>query len=171
MQGIVRSHRGGICLYSRPGKGTTFRVLFPALDAPLPEAPEHHTEGAGWKSHGLLLVVDDEAPIRDMAAIVLRRAGFEVLEAANGQEGVEALRFHGTDLRAVLMDISMPVMTGGEALPALRRIKPGIPVILTSGFDGEERVQLLLHEPNTQFLQKPYAASDLLACMREALGE
>ncbi len=172
MQGIVRGHRGGVWVYSRPGKGTTFRILFPALDAPLPAAPGLHAAGGeGWRSHGLLLVVDDEAPIRGMAATVLRRAGFDVLEAANGLEGVEALRFHGSDMRAVLLDISMPVMTGGEALPALRRIKPGLPIILTSGFDGEERVQRLLLEPGTLFLQKPYAASDLLGAMREVLGE
>ncbi len=171
MQGIVRGHRGGIWVYSRPGKGTTFRILFPALEAPLPASPGPHPAEAGWRSHGLLLVVDDEAPIRDMAATVLRRAGFDVLEAANGLEGVESLRFHGSDMRAVLLDISMPVMTGGEALPALRRIKPGLPVILTSGFDGEERVQRLLLEPGTLFLQKPYAASDLLGALRDALGE
>jgi CheY-like chemotaxis protein len=116
-------------------------------------------------------VVDDEEPIRIMASMVLRRAGFEVLTASHGQEGVEALRFHSRDLSAVLLDISMPVMSGGEALPALRRIRPGIPVILTSGFEGEEHLQDLLAEPRTYFLQKPYAAADLLALIRDALED
>jgi CheY-like chemotaxis protein len=137
----------------------------------LPAAPPHPAPSPGWTGHGLLLVVDDEEPIRIMASMVLRRAGFEVLTASHGQEGVEALRFHSRDLSAVLLDISMPVMSGGEALPALRRIRPGIPVILTSGFEGEEHLQDLLAEPRTYFLQKPYAAADLLALIRDALED
>ncbi|MBK8724763.1 MAG: PAS domain S-box protein [Holophagaceae bacterium] len=171
MQGIVRGHRGGIRLISEPGQGTTFRIVFPALEAPPHEIREAQPADADWKGHGVLLVVDDEAPLREMASLVLRRAGFEVLEAANGLDGVETLRVHAPQIRAVLLDISMPIMTGGEALPALRRIRPSLPVILTSGFDGEERVQQLLLEPGTLFLQKPYAAADLLGRMRDALGE
>jgi PAS domain S-box-containing protein len=169
MQGIVRGHKGGIWLSSRPGKGSTFRILLPALETQVPAAHPHPAAAPGWTGHGLLLVVDDEAPIRAMAATVLHRAGFEVLTAAHGEEGVEALRFHSRDLRAVLLDISMPVMTGGEAFPALRRIRPDIPVIFTSGFEGEEHLQDLLTQPRTSFLQKPYAAADLLALICEAL--
>jgi CheY-like chemotaxis protein len=65
----------------------------------------------------------------------------------------------------------MPVKGGGEALPALRRLRPGLPVLLSSGYEGEERVQRLLEEPGTRFLQKPYAAADLLGALRALLGE
>jgi CheY-like chemotaxis protein len=171
LQGIVRAHRGGITVESVPGEGTTFRVFLPALSAPAHAAPEAPAPGPGWTSAGRILVVDDEAPIREMAAWVLQRAGFEVRTAAHGQEAVELLGREAGGIRAVLLDLSMPVMGGGETLPALRALQPDLPVLLSSGYEGEERVQQLLREPATRFLQKPYASAGLLTALRELLGE
>ncbi|MFN8011497.1 MAG: PAS domain S-box protein [Holophagaceae bacterium] len=171
LQGIVRAHRGGITVESAPGLGTTFRVYLPALGMPAHAASEPPAADPAWTSTGRILVVDDEASIREMATRVLRRAGFEVATAAHGQEGVEALARQPGDVRAVLLDLSMPVMGGGEALAALRALSPGLPVLLSSGYEGESRVQQLLQEPATRFLQKPYTAPELLSAMRELLGE
>ena len=171
LQGIVRAHHGGVMVDSVPGGGTTFRVVLPALGAPAHPAAEPSPTGPGWTSAGRILVVDDEAPIREMAAWVLHRAGFEVLEAAHGQEALEVLGRGPQEVRAVLLDLSMPVMGGGETLPALRALRPGIPVLLSSGYEGEERVQQLLRQPATGFLQKPYASAGLLAALRDLLGE
>ncbi|MBL0211296.1 MAG: PAS domain S-box protein [Holophagaceae bacterium] len=168
IQGIVRGHKGGIWIYSLPGKGTTFRVLLPALGAPVAVADEASALPDGWRGSGLVLVVDDEEPIRTMAAAALKRVGFEVVEASDGQEGIEAFRRHAPELRAVLLDFVMPVMGGEAALEEMARIAPEVPVIFSSGYEGDSQGPDATG--NRPFLQKPYTIKELVAKLRDVVG-
>ncbi|MDE3244951.1 MAG: PAS domain S-box protein [Acidobacteriota bacterium] len=167
IQGIVRGHKGGIWIYSAPGKGTTFRVLFPALDAPVAAAVERAGPLDDWRGSGLVLVVDDEESIRIMAATALQRVGFDVLQAGNGREGIDVFRSHARQLRAVLLDLVMPVMGGEAALEEMLRIAPGVPVILSSGYEGDSRISGAAS--GRPFLQKPYTVTELVEKVRGAV--
>ena len=168
IQGIVRGHKGGIWIYSLPGKGTTFRVLLPALGAPVAVMAEASTMPDDWRGFGLVLVVDDEEPIRTMAATALKRLGFDVVEASDGREGIEVFRHHASELRAVLLDLVMPVMGGEAALEEMMHIAPEVPVILSSGYDGDSQSQGITN--GRPFLQKPYTIAELVEKLRNVVG-
>lgn len=168
IQGIVRGHKGGIWIYSVLGKGTTFRVLLPALGAPVAVATQAFIQPDDWRGSGLVLVVDDEAPIRAMTATALGRMGFEVVEASDGQEAIEVFRRHASALRAVVLDLVMPVMGGESALEEMMRIAPAIPVILSSGYEGDSPNQGLAS--GRPFLQKPYTITELIEKVRNVVG-
>lgn len=168
IQGIVRGHKGGIWIYSLPGKGTTFRVLLPALGAPVVVADAASTLPDDWRGSGLVLVVDDEEPIRAMAATALKRAGFDVVEASDGGEGIQVFRQHASELRAVLLDFVMPVMGGEAALEEMMRIAPDVPVIFSSGYEGDSQGPDITS--GRPFLQKPYTITELIAKLRDVVG-
>jgi CheY-like chemotaxis protein len=116
---------------------------------------------------GTVLLVDDEEMVRDMAAAMLTHLGFSVLEAKDGVEAVELFRQHQDEIRCVLCDLTMPRMNGWEALTALRKLAPDIPVILASGYD-EAQVMAGDHAEWPQvFLGKPYKLKGL----SDAIGQ
>ncbi len=168
IQGIVRSHQGGIWIESRLGEGTTFRVLLPALGTPVEVAAEVSAMPDDWRGSGLVLVVDDEEPIRAMTATALKRVGFDVVEAGDGREGIEVFRRHAADLQAVLLDLVMPVMGGEAALEVMMQIAPDVPVILSSGYDGDS--QGLGITNGRPYLQKPYTITELVEKVRSLIG-
>ncbi|MFZ3048843.1 MAG: ATP-binding protein [Desulfatirhabdiaceae bacterium] len=159
--GIVRAPHGAVMLESEPDRGSTFRVFFPLSDE---EAPNHSDKAAQIlevKGGGTVLVVEDGEMVRKMVVTMLTRLGFRVLEAKNGVEAVEIFRHHQEEIRCVLSDLTMPQMDGWETLMALRKLSPGIPVILSSGYD-EAHVMAGEHpeRPNA-FLGKPYHLKEL----------
>lgn len=170
--GIVRAHRGAVMVYSEPGRGTRFKILFPCperppidLDATLSRVAE------SWRGHGTVLVVDDEEPVREVAADLLRQLGFEVLAAASGAEGLELFRQHCDELRLVLLDLVMPEMDGAEVLREIRRQDPDARVLLTSGYHEREKIEEMLGSGAAGFLQKPFRAEMLVLRVRDALGD
>ncbi len=170
IQGIVRGHRGGIRVYSELGKGTTFKLIFPAGLDPVPVAARREEAGS-WRGSGTLLVVDDEEEVRTIAAALLQSLGFEVLLAADGQEALVAFRKAGGTIRAVLMDLTMPHMDGAETFRELRRLDPDCRVILTSGYNEQEAVHEFLGKGLAGFVQKPFLRDDLLRALRKALED
>ena len=125
VQGIVRGHKGAIHVSSSPGKGTTFHVLLPATDAhPTGSMAEQSTEEL--RGSGLILVIDDESIIRQTTQAILERFGYEVLVAANGELGVEAAKTNKDKLTAIILDLTMPVMGGEEALARIEKIAPSV---------------------------------------------
>jgi PAS domain S-box-containing protein len=173
-QGIVRSHKGGLRVYSEPDRGTTFKVLFPVAgetgnakkDVPAGDVP---SEGSERKGEGLILVADDEEAVRDVARLMLEGAGFSVVTVADGVEAVERYRALGDRVAAVVLDMTMPRMGGEDAFRELRRANPDVRVVLSSGYNEQETVNRFLGKGLAGFIQKPYRTKTLVEKIREAL--
>jgi signal transduction histidine kinase len=165
--GIVRAHRGGLKVTSAPGKGTTFQVLFPLAEAPdrclAPSSPELQSEGAGT-----ILVADDELVVRRTAKVGLEKSGYTVLLAENGLEAVKLFARESSRIAAVVLDVTMPVMDGREALTRLREIRSDIPVIASSGY-SEATARQQFGDDIAGFLQKPYTVARLNEVVRQVL--
>jgi len=114
--------------------------------------------------------VDDETDIRLTAGSQLQRMGLHVVEAADGREALREVERHGAALKLVILDLSMPRMDGAEALARIRETHPDLPVILSSGFDPNQRTPELLKQPKTWFLPKPYRLSELRRLVGEVLA-
>jgi len=164
--GIIRSHHGSIRVDSHPAAGTTFRVLFPAADGtPSPELTTV-TEDSEWHCDGVVLVVDDQAAVRNLARTVLERAGLRVLTAGDGNEAVSVFTEHAGEIHAVLLDLSMPGIDGGEVFRHITQIVPDIRVVLCSGFNEQEVAAKMEGRKPAGFLRKPYHPSELLTRLR-----
>jgi len=170
VQGIVRGHKGGLKVYSEPGKGTTFKILLPAAEqtgeAADPECVPSRAEAA---EDSVILVVDDEPTVRATAERVLGRFGHRVVLAEDGAQGVELLRSRRGEIAAVLLDLTMPHMDGVEAFRQMRQVKPGIPVVLMSGYNEEAALQRFMGKGLSGFIQKPFLAEALARKVDEVL--
>jgi PAS domain S-box-containing protein len=165
--GIVRAHKGALKVYSEPGKGTTFKILFPALeDAVKGARPDEVSPLADWRGQGTILLVDDEESLLALGARMLEHLGFTVLTAADGLQAVELYRERSKEIDLVLMDLTMPHMDGAEAFGELRRLNPDARVVLASGYSHEDVVSRFAGKHLDGVLQKPYTLSKL----REALA-
>ncbi|MBN1475717.1 PAS domain S-box protein [Candidatus Sumerlaeota bacterium] len=168
--GIVRGHRGAIRVYSEPRKGTTFKILFPASEDQAESLERRRTAETQWRGSGTILVADDEETIRALARRILARAGFDVLTAEHGLSAVETFREHAHEITAVLLDMTMPHMDGEQVFREMRRIRPDVRVILSSGYNEQDATQRFSGEGLAGFIQKPYSPADLIAKLREILG-
>jgi len=164
VRGIVRSLGGTLTLHSVVGEGTRFDIHLRAATAPAPQ----HSEASGDTSvavRGTVLVVDDEASIRHVAHRVLSRLGLDVIEAEDGETGVARFRAAAPRLSVVLLDLTMPGMSGIEVLGEIRRTHPELPVVIASGYDHEDALREIGQDAFVSFLQKPYSTSQLRAAV------
>jgi len=171
--GIVRGHKGAIVVESEVGRGTTIRVLFPAPWAGGEEArPREEAvsvpsgEGVVGGFSGTVLVVDDEEAVCDLYREELEGFGFTVLTAEDGEEGVRVFREHAGEITCVILDLKMPKMDGVAAFKELTRIRPGVRVILSSGYDQQEALRLFAGQGLSGFIQKPYTLANLRDTLR-----
>ncbi len=169
--GIVRGHKGALKLYSEPGQGTTFKVLFPRAAGAIESDGAAGQTGPVWRGWGTVLVVDDEETVRTTATQLLQRLGFDVVAAGDGQEGVDLFAREPDRFRAVLMDLTMPRLDGRKAFAEMRRIRPGVRVVLMSGFNEEETVAHFLGKGLAGFVQKPFNFETLAENLQRALAE
>ena len=169
VQGIVRSAAGELSVESAPGEGSTFEVVFPSARESMSVSPALAAAEDGFSGSGTLLVVDDEPLVRNVARVLLESAGFDVVEAANGVEAVDLYRARAAEIRAVLLDVTMPGLGGVEALQRIREVDPGARVILSSGYDQRDTLAHLERDQGVEFLQKPYRARTLLKKLRTVL--
>jgi CheY-like chemotaxis protein len=167
VSGIVRGHKAEIKVVSAPGQGTTFQVIFPASDG-VPARPAAPTP-APRRGSGTVLVVDDEEIVRRIARLALERSGYQVLTASNGREAIDLLQTHRDAVDVVVLDLMMPVMSGWEALGHLRRVKPGLRVVASSGYTESEAMQRFGAGIQV-FVQKPYRSQVLIERVQLVLG-
>ena len=171
VSGIVRVHRGALKVSSEPGKGSTFQALFPASLKPAETAVEPAAAGQSVQGRGTILVVDDEAGMRNLARTILERSGFTVITADDGGEAIRFFRRHAGEVAAVLLDLTMPVMSGDETAEQLRRVQPGVPIILSSGYGGQAVAGRFAGKGPAGFLQKPYGPAELIETLQKVLKE
>jgi len=170
--GVVKQSGGFIWVDSSPGKGTTFEVYLPqaggiALDA---ETNEKQKSSTALRGSETVLVVEDEAGVRELACQFLRVKGYTVLEAAGGHEAVDIARRHPGTIHLLLSDMVMPQMNGGDLAAQLRAIRPDIRVAFMSGYSEFSRGDLGQGFPEAPVLQKPFSPASLVEIVREALA-
>ena len=164
--GIVRNHKGAIIVKSKVNKGTTIRLLFPALEEKTVNTEENNlsgqiTDDTISQISGTVLVADDEDAVRDVCKSMVELLGCRVLTASNGQEAVEVFQKNNPEIDCVILDLSMPVMDGIAALNDIKKINPEIKVILSSGFPRNDAMERFRGHGITGFIQKPYNLHDL----------
>jgi CheY-like chemotaxis protein len=167
---IVKSHGGFIDLETEMGKGTTLRVFIPSTGTA--SGIDETTEEANLPpGHGeLILVIDDEAAIREITVETLQAFGYNVITASNGAEGVAVYASRMKEIKAVITDIMMPVMDGTAGILALQAADPDVRIITTSGLTTGEQIPASLHGGVQAHLTKPYTAQRLLRVLAEVLG-
>ncbi len=167
--GIMRGHGGGIRVESTPGSGTTMRLYFPVSDHPMPHEVGPTVTAERWRGQGTVLVVDDEAVIRDFVSTVLAEAGFDVVTADDGVQAIRRFREYAHDLAAVVLDLTMPNMNGAEAHREMRFIREGVPVVVISGFSETDVTDSFADTSLDGFLQKPFRGEELISALRVAI--
>jgi CheY-like chemotaxis protein len=165
--GIVRGHHGALQVFSTPGKGTAFRVYLPATTQTFSEQAVSTVEIDAWRGDGRVLVVDDDLRVRNVAKLFVEKLNFDVITAEDGKEGLEMFEKHHDDLVAVLLDMTMPVLGGVEAMAGMRRIDASVPIILVSGYSEVEAGALIHGDRPDAFLQKPFKAKALKTTLYE----
>ncbi|MGV3709684.1 MAG: hybrid sensor histidine kinase/response regulator [Gemmatimonas sp.] len=158
--GIMRGHRGTLKVYSEPGRGSTFKLLFPVAPG-ASEEPVAPAASVPWKGSGTVLVVDDEPSVRRTVSRMLALMGFTSIEAVDGADAIEIYRARSGEISMVMLDLTMPRMNGEETFAELRRIQPSVRVVLMSGFNQHEAVARFAGKGLANFLQKPFAVETL----------
>jgi PAS domain S-box-containing protein len=169
---IVKSHHGFVSAYSEFGKGTTFKVYFPAMEGCL-EVRKKVAEVASQPrgNRETILLVDDETSILTITSQTLVAFGYLALTATGGAQAVDIYTQHQDKISAVLTDMAMPVMDGEATIRALRKINPAVKIIAASGLTGSGGATKVSAAGVNHFLTKPYTAGTLLKSIRTILDE
>ena len=174
VHGIVRLHAGAIQVASAPGEGTRVCVLLPASSEPA--AAETPTPGQPVReiaticSQRAILMVEDEESLRIAVCKMLRKKGLTVLEAADGIAAVDVFRAHQQEIGVVLLDLTLPGLSGQTVLTELRRLRPHIKVIVTTAYSKDTAATSLGGRDGWSFIRKPYRLADLMQALRESLA-
>jgi two-component system cell cycle sensor histidine kinase/response regulator CckA len=171
VMGIVRGHAGTLDVHSKPGGGSRFRVFFPVGHslAPTPSA-QVESDWTKWTGRGVVLVVDDEPLVRELAAETLKRAGLTVITAVDGPDGMQQFKANMPNIGAVLLDMTMPGMNGIEVFQQISAIAPNVKVFLCSGYNMQDLDRQLGLNGLAGFLRKPYMPHELIRCVRGVFG-
>ncbi|MBF8259828.1 MAG: Signal transduction histidine kinase, nitrogen specific, NtrB, partial [Actinobacteria bacterium] len=166
--GIVKNHDGGIHVESVPGEGSVFSIYLPAAAHVVSEAA-HPPAAPSPGGTETILIVDDQPEIREVASALLSALGYRTITAEDGEAACRVYRERSHEIRLVLLDIIMPRMGGRETFRILRKLAPGLPILLSSGYTVEGLAQGILNEGANGFIQKPYSLSELAGMIRGIL--
>jgi CheY-like chemotaxis protein len=167
--GILTQAEGSIQIYSETDHGTTFSIMFPVtseasvtIEAPAPyeRSPKGET----------VLVVEDEAALREVTSRILTRSGYRVITAANGGEAIDIARQHEGEIHLLITDVVMPQMLGKETAERIRAIKPEIEVLFMSGYARPVLASQGRLDPNVALIEKPFSEVDLLGKAGQVLN-
>ncbi|MBE2220803.1 MAG: response regulator [Anaerolineae bacterium] len=170
--GIVRGHKGGLAVTSQPGVGTTFELLFPitaTTTTDLIVQPEPELFRQLPKSAHTVLVIDDEKPVREAIVDILGMEGIKVLIAADGETAVALYRQNSHIIDLLILDLSMPGLSGQQTFQQLKQINPEAKIILSSGYSAGEISRQFADEAITDFLSKPYKMATLIRTVEQHL--
>jgi two-component system NtrC family sensor kinase len=166
--GIVKQHDGFIHVYSEPGKGTTFRVYFPEVDAPA-DAKVVASQGVAHGGSETILLAEDNESVRRLTEQTLVSYGYKVLIACDGEEALDIFRRHGKEIAMAVLDVVMPKMGGKQAYDEMAMISPGVKVLFLSGYSANAIHESFVLLPGISFLQKPFSPDALARKVREVL--
>ncbi|MCD4690843.1 response regulator [bacterium] len=163
--GIMRSHGGSINIKSEPGVGTSVRIVFPPCPqgSPARDAGETRPTACSEAVPLSILLVDDEDVVRRVGESLLGRAGYDVTTAADGRTAIDFFSEHAGEIACVVLDLTMPDMDGDEVLHEMRAIRSDIPILIASGYTGDDVAQRFEGVELSGFLQKPFSSESLLA--------
>ncbi len=168
--GIVKQHGGHIMCHSEPGRGTTFKMYFPA-PASDEELRRDQMEAPAPGGSELILIVDDEKPIRELGSRIFTNAGYKVITASNGNEALDVYKARGGEIALVILDLIMPEMGGEQCLESLLSIDPSVKVVIASGYAARGKTKHAIESGAKGFVSKPYEIRQVLAVVRAVLDE
>ncbi|HEY9161777.1 MAG TPA: PAS domain S-box protein [Desulfomonilia bacterium] len=168
--GIVRSHKGALKIYSEPGRGTTFKIFFPATEPFTGTNKVKAEQEQTWQGSGTIMLVDDDDQIRNVCKKMLERIGFDVITAVDGKDALDVFRRNRDKIRCVILDMTMPIMDGKEAYGELMLIDPDVRVIISSGYNGIEVMNSFKEKGPDGFIQKPYQFENMKEELKKVLG-
>ena len=167
--GIVKQSGGHIWVHSEFGKGTTFKIYLPAtLDEREAETPSQGTRRSS-RGNETILVVEDDAAVRNVVIDMLEGSGYTILEARNGDDALRICREHAEEIHLLLSDVVMPGMSGRELAGRIGEINPGLKVLFMSGYTDNAIQQHGVLEPSIAFIEKPFSVVELTCKIREVL--
>ncbi|HCE44876.1 MAG TPA: hypothetical protein DET40_15150 [Lentisphaeria bacterium] len=171
VHGIIEQHQGWIHVYSEPGKGTEFKLYFPAVESDIDPSAGNKMDNVWQRGSGeCVLVVEDDAPVRNIACNILRQYGYEVWEASGYKEAVSLFSTAPSKFKIVICDVVMPDGNGVELVGNLNIINPELKILLTSGYTDEKSRWQDINRKGYRFIYKPYPLGELLKVVHELLN-
>jgi CheY-like chemotaxis protein len=167
--GLVTKHNGCIACSSTPGVGTTFSIYLPAIKQELPATVEKKEGPAPEGGTETILIVDDEKFVRELGEQILTKFGYKVITAPDGEAALATYLKNIEEVSLVILDLIMPGMGGKKCLEELLRIKPGLKVVIASGYSPEDNAKTAMESGARGYISKPYNVKNMLKEVREAL--